>query len=184
MALRCYMLQLIIREIQHQVDFYISIFSNIGSLIAQPHSRVHVTQVSIYSIYTVGFILGENANSVQWLLALMLFLGSVVISWQYYAVCTDCLMLFYYQKMPYFYWQYNRYHFVASNIFIWASVCLGINLIFPNQSNNAISLLFYFLIPIVTYASLISLYKRKMFLKSCKIADLKNQYEIECIFTT
>lgn len=41
----------------------------------------------MYSFYTVAFVFGQAGNVIQWMLDLMLFLGSISVAYVYYKVC-------------------------------------------------------------------------------------------------
>lgn len=85
--------------------------------------------------------------------------------------------------MPYFCWEFNQYRFNASCIHIWTSVCVGINIAFPTQDKNAVSLIYFFVLPLVVFAGYVALNLRKLYLKGCDTNELTNCYEVESIYS-
>ena len=136
------------------------------SLTARPHSRVQIWQFLIYSLYSVTVVFSWQSTRLQFVFVVMYFLGNSVTAWLYYML------------MPYYFWEFNRINFVLSIILVWASICVGANLIAATPS-NAIELIFYLMIPILAGFSVLILERRKTFLKSCSVVQMWSEYDIE-----
>lgn len=82
--------------------------------------------------------------------------------------------------MPFYFWDYNRFAATSSLLLCCNTIIIIVCCIYPEGEQNSRDALFYVLILPVSYAGHVAMKNRKSFLKTCDIADVRSEYEIEC----
>lgn len=141
-----------------------------GSYLSRPHSRVQTWQLLIKTFLSLFFTaLSEDPDSF-WFLILILIFGNFSIAYAYTIYA------------PYFYWQFNETRAVAYWVLTWTSVCVAFNYAWNSSNQHSVTIIYFILIPFVIFAAIVTMKMRKQYLLHCKIQELSNVFEFECIF--
>ena len=134
---------------------------------ARPHSRVQIWQTIINSFYVISYILAEAADSFQWMIVVLILIGSIITSYLNYT------------RMSYYSWNLNIFIFLGSCIHVWTSLCVGVNIIL-RSATNSVSMLYFVVLPLILYYCYTVMERRKTYLRDvCKVSDMNNETEVE-----